>query len=95
MTTAGVADPHGICDCNRNRGHLNLGVSHDRTAMANAHTRTGLRTTVAILDGEYPLKEKAPDGYKQSSGSRFDDDLPAWNFRAVPSNWGSESIPVR
>lgn len=182
----GVVYPHGIYDCKRNRGHLNLGVSHDtsrfaceslarwwdrigrfayphstrvlllcdgggsnssrrhvfkhlleglaqqiqreirvahyppycskynpiehrffphvseacrgllltsldvvRTAMAKAQTRTGLTTTVDVLNGEYPLKEKAPQGYKQSSGIRFDDELPAWNYRAVPSKWGS------
>ena len=182
----GVVCPHGICDCKRNRGHLNLGVSHDtsrfaceslavwwdrigrfaypdstrvlllcdgggsnssrrhvfehlleglaqriqreirvahyppycskfnpierrffphvseacrgllltspdvvRTAMANARTRTGLGTTVAILDGEYPLKEKAPEGYKQSSRICFDEELPTWNYRAIPSKGGS------
>ena len=30
----GVVVPHGICDLARNRGHLNLGLSHDTSAFA-------------------------------------------------------------
>ena len=176
----GVVYPHGIYDCQRNRGHLNLGLSHDtsrfacesiarwwnqhgrfaypdakqilflcdgggsnssrrhafkhgleqlaqriqreirvahyppycskfnpiehrffphvteacrgllfpslevvRAAMANARTQFGLKTTVDILAGDYPLKEKAPDGYKTSSKIVFDEELPVWNYRAI------------
>jgi hypothetical protein len=58
-------------------------------AMARTRTRTGLRTTVAILAGEYPTGEKAPSGYKKTMGIVFDDDLPKWNYRAVPAKPGS------
>lgn len=56
--------------------------------MAETHTRTGLGVTVDILEGDYPTGEKAPDGYKQSMRILFDDDLPAWNYRAVPRKPG-------
>jgi DDE family transposase len=58
-------------------------------AMARASTKTGLATTVHILDGDYPTGEKAPKKYKKTSKILFDEELPAWNYRAVPAKWGS------
>ena len=58
-------------------------------AMSRARTRTGLTTTVAVIEGEYPTGEKAPPGYKKTMGIVFDDDLPKWNYRAVPPKPGS------
>ena len=58
-------------------------------AMAKASTATGLTTTVHVLSGDYPVGEKAPKGYKKTTKIRFDDELPAWNYRAVPAKWGS------
>lgn len=58
-------------------------------AMARANTKTGLTTTVNVLPGEYPTGEKAPKNYKKTTGMRFDDELPAWNYRAVPAKWRS------
>jgi hypothetical protein len=58
-------------------------------AMSRAGTRKGLRTTVNILQGEYPTGEKAPVGYKKEMAIVFDEDLPKWNYRAVPANPGS------
>lgn len=186
QSATGVVYPHGLYDCQRNRGHLNLGLSHDtsrfacesiarwwnqygrfaypdakqilflcdgggsnssrrhvfkhgleqlaqriqreirvahyppycskfnpiehrffphvteacrgllfpslevvRAAMANTRTRFGLKTTVDILEGEYPLKEKAPVGYKTSSKIVFDEELPGWNYCAISAKWGS------
>jgi hypothetical protein len=57
--------------------------------MAETHTATGLRATVDVLRGDYPTGEKAPAGYKQSMSIVFDDELPAWNYRAVPKKPGS------
>ena len=57
--------------------------------MAEARTEKGLRTTVEILQGEYPTGEKVPAGYKASMRILFDEDLPAWNYRAVPAKPGS------
>jgi hypothetical protein len=57
--------------------------------MAEARTVKGLRTTVEILQGEYPVGEKVPVGYKKSMRILFDEELPAWNYRAVPAKTGS------
>jgi Rhodopirellula transposase DDE domain len=60
-----------------------------RRKMAETRTETGLRATVEILSGEYPTGEKAPIGYKKAMRIVFDEDLPAWNYRAVPKKPGS------
>jgi Rhodopirellula transposase DDE domain len=57
--------------------------------MAEASTSTGLRTTVHVLSGDYPTGEKAPKNYKKTRVIVFDDELPAWNYRAVPQKPGS------
>jgi hypothetical protein len=57
--------------------------------MAETRTEKGLRTTVEILQGEYPIGEKVPKDYKKSMRIIFDEDLPAWNYRAVPAKTGS------
>jgi hypothetical protein len=58
-------------------------------AMARASTTTGLATTVNVIPGNYPIGEKAPKGYKKTTKILFDEELPAWNYRAVPAKWGS------
>jgi hypothetical protein len=57
--------------------------------MAEARTEKGLRTTVEVLQGEYPTGEKVPAGYKESMRILFDEELPDWNYRAVPAQPGS------
>jgi DDE family transposase len=57
--------------------------------MGKASTSTGLRTTVQLLQGDYPTGEKAPKNYKKTMAIVFDDELPAWNYRAVPQKPGS------
>jgi len=57
--------------------------------MAQTRTEKGLRATVAILHGDYPTGEKVPKDYKKSMRIIFDDDLPAWNYRAIPTKPGS------
>jgi hypothetical protein len=57
--------------------------------MAQATTTTGLRTVVSLLEGEYPTGEKAPKDYKKTMRIEFDEELPAWNYRAVPVKQGS------
>jgi len=58
-------------------------------AMARASTKTGLSTTVHVLADDYPVGEKAPKNYKKKTKIAFDQNLPAWNYRAVPAKWGS------
>jgi hypothetical protein len=57
--------------------------------MAEASTTTGLTTTVHLLEGEYKTGEKAPKHYKKTMRIVFDEELPAWNYRAVPTKEGS------
>jgi hypothetical protein len=57
--------------------------------MGETHTETGLSATVDILQGDYPTGEKVPAGYKKSMRIAFDEELPAWNYRAVPKKPGS------
>lgn len=57
--------------------------------MGETRTQKGLRATVEILQGEYPTGEKVPRDYKKSMRILFDEDLPAWNYRAVPTKPGS------
>jgi hypothetical protein len=58
-------------------------------AMAEASTTTGLTTTVHLLEGEYMTGEKAPKNYKRTMRIVFDDELRAWNYRAIPLKEGS------
>lgn len=57
--------------------------------MAEANTTTGLTTTVHLLEGEYKTGEKAPKNYKKVMRIVFDEELPAWNYRAIPLKEGS------
>ena len=57
--------------------------------MAETYTEPGLRATVDILPGDYPLGEKAPENYKKNMRIVFDEELPAWNYRAIPKKPGS------
>lgn len=58
-------------------------------AMARASTRQGLRTTVNVLSGEYALKEGYPPDYLDAIRIRFDEQLPTWNYRAIPGKCDS------
>ncbi len=58
-------------------------------AMAETSTTMGLTTTVHLLEGDYPTGEKAPKNYKKTMRIVFDDELRAWNYRAIPSKEGS------
>jgi hypothetical protein len=53
-------------------------------AMLRTATKKGLTTTVHVLTGDYPLKEGYPDEYRETMKIRFDEELPTWNYRAIP-----------
>src|SRR6056297_1586530 len=53
--------------------------------MEKTRTSTGLRVTVDILDKVYETGRKYAEGFKQNKRIVFDDILPKWNYRAVPS----------
>jgi hypothetical protein len=58
-------------------------------AMAKTRTDQGLTAAVHLLEGEYPTGQKAPKDYKENMRILFDEELPAWNYRAVPTKKGS------
>lgn len=58
-------------------------------AMAQTCTTKGLTTTIHLLEGDYPTGQKAPKDYKKTMRIVFDDILPKWNYRAIPSKQGS------
>ena len=58
--------------------------------MSEARTSTGLQTTVEILAGDYKTGLKVPNGYKKNMRIVFDDDLPTWNYRAIPNSDASK-----
>src|SRR3712207_4256474 len=53
--------------------------------MEKAKTSTGLRVTVDILDKVYQTGRKYAEGFKENMEIVFDEILPKWNYRAVPS----------
>ncbi len=58
-------------------------------AMARASTTKGLKTTVHVLAGDYPINEGYPESYRESMNIRFDEEFPVWNYRAIPTKWDS------
>ena len=56
-----------------------------KSLMEKTATRTGLQVTVEILDKVYDTGRKCAKGFKQNMKIRFDDFLPQWNYRAVPT----------
>jgi hypothetical protein len=53
--------------------------------MEKAQTSTGLRVTVEILDKMYQTGRKYAEGFRENMKIMFDEVLPKWNYRAVPS----------
>ncbi len=53
--------------------------------MEKAKTSTGLRVTVEILEKVYQTGRKYAEGFKENMEIVFDEILPKWNYRAVPS----------
>jgi Rhodopirellula transposase DDE domain len=53
--------------------------------MERAKTSTGLRVTVDILDKVYQTGRRYAEGFKENMKIVFDEILPKWNYRVVPS----------
>ena len=60
-------------------------VEQVRYDMAKTMTATGLNVLVNILDKVDATGKKAANGFKENMQILFDDFLPKWNYRAVPS----------
>lgn len=56
-----------------------------KSLMEKTQTSTGLRVTVDIIDQAYEVGRKCAKGFKETMKIVFDDFLPKWNYRAVPS----------
>ena len=54
--------------------------------MRKAATRTGLRTTVNVIRRAYEIGLKVADDFKETMMTVFDNNIPKWNYRVVPSN---------
>ena len=55
-----------------------------RQCIERAHTATGLRVTVRLLDTVYQTGRKYAAEFKHNMKIVFDEHLPKWNYRAVP-----------
>lgn len=53
--------------------------------LAKTHTRQGLQVVVDIIETVYQTGRKVADDFKTTMRIVFDDVLPQWNYRALPS----------
>lgn len=74
--------PHVTRAC---RGVIFHGIDIVKRFMEKTSTTQGLKVTVDLLDGMYETGRKCTDGIKQMMKIAFDDVLPKWNYRALPS----------
>jgi DDE family transposase len=56
-----------------------------KALMEKAKTSTGLQVTVDIIDKVYQTGRKYAEGFKENMKIVFDEILPKWNYRVVPS----------
>ena len=74
--------PHVTRAC---QGVILQTVEQVRHYMAKTKTTTGLNVLVNILDQVYATGKKVAKGFKEAMRILFDDFLPKWNYRALPS----------
>ena len=74
--------PHVTRAC---QGVILRSVEQVRHYMAKTKTTTGLHVLVNILDKVYATGKKVAAGFKKTMRILFDDFLPKWNYRALPS----------
>ena len=74
--------PHVTRAC---QGVIFTSVALVKELMAKAHTRQGLQVVVDIIDTVYQTGRKVADDFKATMRIVFDQVLPQWNYRAVPS----------
>jgi Rhodopirellula transposase DDE domain len=73
--------PHITRAC---QGVVFISVELVKELMERARTKTGLRVTVDIIRESYTIGEKAPQGFKEHMTIAFDEELPKWNYCAIP-----------
>jgi hypothetical protein len=74
--------PHLTRAC---QGVIFHGIGLVKELMEKATTSTGLEVTVDILDKVYQTGRKYAADFKETMRIVFDDVLPKWNYRAIPS----------
>ena len=67
------------------QGVLFDSVATVKRLIEKTRTATGLGVVVEVLDKVYETGRKYAEGFKESMKILFDDYLPKWNYRAVPS----------
>ena len=56
-------------------------------AMRKTARKAGSEVPCMSQQSDYPLKEGYPEDYRETMKIRFDTELPAWNYRAIPAKW--------
>lgn len=74
--------PHVTRAC---QGVLFTSVGLVKQLIEKTSTSKGLKVFVKIIDTVYLTGRKVADDFKQTMRIVFDDFLPAWNYRAIPS----------
>jgi len=68
------------------QGVLFDSVATVKRLLEKTGTATGLGVVVNVLDKVYQVGRKYAEGFKENMKILFDDFLPKWNYRAVPSS---------
>ena len=68
------------------QGVLFDSVATVKRLLEKTQTATGLGVIVEVLDKVYQTGRKYTEGFKEDMKILFDDLLPKWNYRAIPSN---------
>jgi hypothetical protein len=75
--------PHVTRAC---QGVIFDSVATVRRLLERTRTATGLGVVVEVLDKVYQTGRKYADGFKKGMKIAFDNSLPKWNYRAIPTN---------
>ena len=67
------------------QGVLFDSVATVKRLLEKTQTASGLRVIVEVLDKVYQTGRKCSEGFKEDMAILFDDLLPRWNYRTVPS----------
>ena len=68
------------------QGVLFDSVTTVKRLLEKTQTATGLGVIVGVLEKVYRTGRKYAEGFKENMKIHFDDLLPKWNYRAVPTN---------
>lgn len=74
--------PHVTRAC---QGVILKSVDTVKSLMEKTKTKTGLQTTVTIIDKTYNTGRKVAQDFKDNMKILFDDFLPVWNYTVIPT----------